>query len=290
MAANTGELVGNLPGVPAGLPCSAVAVSPNFQADASVFAGIPGGLLRSGDGGNTWVVTALPLPAPFISALAISPDYETDGLVFAATLEDGVFRTQDRGASWQAWNFGLFDLSALCIAVSPTFAQDRTVYLGTETGLFYSRNGGRAWRETRFPTQFAPVLSLAISPQVAHDGKLFAGTELSGLFYSDNGGQSWQRILDDEAINTLLLSPTFPTPPDLLAVSNEAVWLSQDGGQSWARRTPDGDLTAEFTAAAAPFGLTPESLLLGLADGRSPESIMSHSPIPIRLQNLMGQP
>jgi photosystem II stability/assembly factor-like uncharacterized protein len=261
--------VGDIPGAPVGVAVTAVAVSPNFHSDGRVFAGLHGGILLSTDGGTTWKVVDLPPPPPLISALAVSPDYENDRIVFAATLEDGVFRSHDGGVTWQAWNFGLFDLSVLSIAVSPTFARDRTVFVGTETGIFCSKNGGRAWREMGFPTNFAPVQSLAASPQSSRKGSLFAGTESFGLMYSDDQGQSWRRLLDSEAINTILLALDFHSTADVLALSYDTVWLSHDGGQSWSNRNPDANFSAGFTTAAAPSGFAPEQpLLLGLADGQ----------------------
>jgi photosystem II stability/assembly factor-like uncharacterized protein len=184
-------------------------------------------------------------------------------------LEDGIFRSHDRGETWQPWNFGLFDLNTLSIAVSPGFAHDRTVYVGTETGIFCSQNGGRAWQETGFPTDFAPVLSLAMSPKFAQDGILFAGTEAAGVFYSDNRGQTWQHILHGGAINAILLSPDFPEEANVMVVSNDVLQHSCDGGKSWSKRNPGGNPDAEFTTAIAPIGFAPEpKLLLGLSNGQ----------------------
>jgi photosystem II stability/assembly factor-like uncharacterized protein len=263
------QLLGNLPGAATPVLASAVAVSPHFQFDATVFAGVPGGVMWSIDGGDTWAVNPMASPPPFVSALAISPNYELDGTVFAATLEDGVFRSENRGITWKAWNFGLFDVNILSMAISQAFIQDKTVYVGTETGIFFSANGGHAWRETGFPTDFAPVLSLALSPQFARDGILFAGTESSGVFYSDNRGQTWQQILECGTVNAVLLAHTFPETPDMLVLSNDTLWRSGDGGKSWANWKPDEKVDADFTAAVAPDGVAQESkLLLGLSNGQ----------------------
>jgi photosystem II stability/assembly factor-like uncharacterized protein len=260
----TWTVIGDIPGVRVELLASAVAVSPTFSSDGTVFAGIPGGILRSTDSGDHWAIITLPSPPPFVSALVVSPNYDHDGMVFATTLEDGIFRSHDWGETWHSWNFGLFDLHVLSIAVSPTFAQDRILYIGTETGIFCSKNGGLAWRETDFPTEFAPVLSLATQGEV-----LFAGTEPAGLFSSTNKGQYWQKILEVEAINAILLSPTFPDTPDMLVVSNDNIWLSRDGGQSWSNQTPNKDFGAEFTSALAPVGFESGApLMLGLANGQ----------------------
>ncbi|MEM7115298.1 MAG: hypothetical protein AAF614_22850 [Chloroflexota bacterium] len=40
------------------------------------------------------------------------------------------------GASWTAWNFGLYDTSVNAIAVSPSFAKDKTIWIGTESNVF----------------------------------------------------------------------------------------------------------------------------------------------------------
>jgi photosystem II stability/assembly factor-like uncharacterized protein len=264
------QKIRDIPGASDGLPVTAIAVSPGFRSsDGTVFAAVPGGILRSSDGGNRWELVALSSPAPVVSVFAMSPNFEADGVILAATLEDGIFRSDDRGATWQAWNIGLFDLSVWSIALSPAFAHDRTVYAGVESGIFCSRNGGRAWQETGFPDEHAPVLSLALSPRFAHDGVLFAVTDSGGLFYSEDCGQTWQQKLDSKAINTILLSPDFSNTPEILAVSSDKLWLSHDGGKTWANRDHDRGPGVGYTTAVAPYGLVLEGkLLLGLSDGQ----------------------
>ena len=46
------------------LPATAVALSPDFENDHTVFAGAPGGVLHSVDEGKTWYVAMLPSPPP----------------------------------------------------------------------------------------------------------------------------------------------------------------------------------------------------------------------------------
>ena len=116
------------------LATPAVAVSPAFLSDRTVFAGVNGAILRSLDGGATWQYAALRTPPPVVTCLAVSPNYEEDGIAFAGALQDGVFRTADRGGRWASWNFGLIDLGVLCLALSPAFGRDDTLFAGTETG------------------------------------------------------------------------------------------------------------------------------------------------------------
>ena len=256
----------------ADLATAAVLVSPTYESDQAVFAGVGGGILRSFDGGQSWLVATLPSPPPFVLSLIVSPNFERDGVLLAGTMEDGVFRSADRGSSWHAWNFGLLDLNVLCLAISPDFANDETLFVGTDSGIFRSTNGGRAWREVGFSFDLAPVLSLAISPAFGSDGVLFAGTEEHGLFQSADGGQSWQQIGGDQVagpVNNILLSAEFPAKPEILILSGDGLLVSRDGGQSWSAWPTDLPVEAVITAVLAPQGLeTGAPLLVGLADGR----------------------
>jgi photosystem II stability/assembly factor-like uncharacterized protein len=250
----------------------AVALSPDFAADRCVFAGAPGGVLRSLDGGQAWQMAALATPPPFVTALAVSPAFARDGMLFAATLEDGVFCSTDRGSRWAAWNFGLLDLAVLTLAISPAFAEDETLFAGTETGVFRSTNGGRAWREVAFPTELAPVLALAISPGFAEDGVLFAGTEEHGLWRSDDRGQTWAGVgkgMLGGATQAILLAPDFLQAPTVVVLAGDAICTSADGGNGWLGRPVGAGPDQTATTMVAPLGLDAEGpLLVGFADGQ----------------------
>jgi photosystem II stability/assembly factor-like uncharacterized protein len=253
------------------LPTMAVAVSPDFAVDRTVFVGVPGGILRSFDGGEKWDVVQLPSPPPVISTLVVSPDYARDGILLASTIEDGVFSSSNRGGHWVAWNFGLLDLNTICMDISSDFSRDETLYVGTDSGIFRSTNGGRAWREVDFDLELAPVLSLALSPAYSEDGILFAGTESQGLFRSEDRGRNWVRLgkeVVDEAINGIFLSPEFPAKAEALAMLSERLIISRDGGQSWTQWESPVEFGASLACVAAPQGLDPGApLLVGLVDG-----------------------
>jgi photosystem II stability/assembly factor-like uncharacterized protein len=257
------------------LPTMVVAVSPNFTSDRRVFAGVAGGVMRSVDAGQTWEGVLLPEPPPIVSALAVSPGFDRDAILLAGTLEDGVFRSADRGGRWARWNFGLLDLQVYCMALSPGFADDETVFVGTETGIFRSTNGGRAWREVDFSIELAPVLSLAISPDFTNEeedersGVLFAGTESNGLYLSEDRGRTWKRLGEDiitEPVNGILLSPGVSST--ILVALSDRLLVSRDGGESWSDWGTGATLEAGITCVAAPLGLDEGApVLVGLSEG-----------------------
>jgi photosystem II stability/assembly factor-like uncharacterized protein len=162
-------------------------------------------------------------------------------MVLAGTLEDGLFRSEDRGGTWFPANFGLLDLHVLSLA--HVVDGERRVFLaGTETGVFRSTNGGRAWRETDFAMDYGPVLCLAAGPAQT----VYAGTESAGLLVSTDAGKTWTpaRIGLDGAVNQVVVGAGA-----LLILHDDALLVSRDGGawEPWTEALGGG-----VTAVAAP--------------------------------------
>lgn len=253
-----------------------VTLSPEFEADPTIFVGAEGGVLKSADGGQDWKFIPLPPPASLVTAVCVSPNFGQDGFAIASTLEDGVFRSVDRGESWNAWNINLLDHHVLCMAISPGFSEDETIFIGTETGLFTSTNRGRSWQAVNLlpvedPMRSVRVLSLAVSPNIAGQHIWLAGTESQGLWLLAEENQSWRRLgrkAVRRPVNGIVLSPFYPTQPDLLVVHGTALLYSRDRGESWSAWPGKRLEQARIAFALAPQGLNPDlSLLLGLTDG-----------------------
>ncbi|MCB0197718.1 MAG: hypothetical protein KDJ65_37585, partial [Anaerolineae bacterium] len=89
------------------LPASAVALSPNFETDQTLFVGLmapgqTGGLYKSTDGGQSWQAAMNGLRDVWIKALYISPNFSQDNLIFADTVYGGLHQSLDGGQSWTA--------------------------------------------------------------------------------------------------------------------------------------------------------------------------------------------
>lgn len=220
-----------------------------------VFAGIEGKILRSLNTGETWEAADLDSPAPQVAALAVSPNFSKDGTVLAATVQDGIFRSSDRGVSWTGWNFGLFDPNINALA----FADSQIIFAGTQSGLFRSVNAGRSWRDLDFPVDRAPVLCLAVN----RDGTIYAGTETKGLYISCDEGKTWEQLVDG-----LVEQIHRDAQGKLLILKDGELLRSENGGDSWQAARPGFEPASDISALTAPLGLDPANpLLVGLSNG-----------------------
>jgi ligand-binding sensor domain-containing protein len=152
-----------------------------------------GGVLSSVDGKHR---QAIPFRKPFptLSAIAASPNFAHNQTLFTASLQDGLFRSEDAGKTWTAWNIGLLDLRVLSLCVT----QADEVYASTETGLYLSKTSGRSWKALALPFAHDAILSLLR----VNEG-LFVGTEHQGLYLYKDG--LWEKLEPPKgAINKLL--------------------------------------------------------------------------------------
>lgn len=192
------------------------------------FATESGRLYHSANGGEQWRDVNGWSGLGLITAIALSPDYAQDSTLFVAT-QDGPFRSQDGGASWESAVFGLIDMEVLCIAIDPHFAQTETLWIGTANGgLYKSRNGGRSWRDAGDGLPDEAVLSLhAVARE--EGVVLFAGTEMEGIFSSTDGGASWRQAIDEFDVNALAVR----ADGLVLAGTDAGIIISHDWGVNW---------------------------------------------------------
>jgi photosystem II stability/assembly factor-like uncharacterized protein len=194
-----------------------------------------GRLYRSEDGGAHWREVEAWSGLGVITELALSPAYAQDRSIFAATT-DGMFRSQDDGATWESSTFGLLDTEILCMACAPDFAESETLWIGSSLGgLYRSRNAARAWRESGVGLPDAAVQCLLASPTYTADQTLFAGMEQFGVYKSTDRGATWQSAsadLANQSINSLVA--TDQSGRVLLAGTDAGIYRSADGGAHWA--------------------------------------------------------
>jgi photosystem II stability/assembly factor-like uncharacterized protein len=221
---------------------AALAMSPGYSTDLTVFAGLRGhGVYRSTDGGSTWQPSGL--SDQVIVDLVLSPNFTTDHTLFAATGLGSsgyvVYRSTDGGATWQppyAMPYGSGFKPLISLSISPNYGNDHTLYaLGTtemykstDGGLVYSRMTG--WYATHHVTE------LEFSPAFATDHTMFAAVEGGGIVKSVNSGGTWLATSFDVnfTFTALAVSPNYPNDLTVAAIDSfdGQLLISTDGGAS----------------------------------------------------------
>jgi photosystem II stability/assembly factor-like uncharacterized protein len=183
-----------------------------------------GGVLRSTNGGATFVAVNNGLGGSIITGLAIAPN--SSNVVYANTQFDGFYKTIDGGAHWTGGNWGGFTLLA-----DP--ANPGTLY--SASGPFdyvqKSTDGGNTWSYAADGLGEASVSALAMDP---HNSKvLYAGGSGQALFKSTDGAATWTPITINTNITALLVDP-----------DNSKVIYAGTDGHGVYKSTNDGRLFA----------------------------------------------
>ena len=191
-----------------------------FSRADTIVAGADTSVSLSTDGGASWT-TSRKVAA---GVQAVTAVLFRNGRVFAGTFGQGVFVSDDRGATWQAFNQGLtggfadsqLDLSGLVVLGD-------TVYAATEGAGVYARNlgaGGGGW--FHFGEEFEPNQSSNVTALAIGGPHLLACAGSNGtVMIRDPGDPDWTL---SELANVRLLPGATPLA---------AAWT----GASWAVAT-----------------------------------------------------
>jgi len=179
-----------------------VALPPAYPADGTRFAG-GSGFWRLPPGAEIWQLAATELLTDTrITSLAISPNYATDQTLFATAAQstkpddstnNGIYRSTDGAVTWMRLVVGLPPADAAhppkCVAFSPDYATDQTVYALTETQLYRSRDGGDRWTAIDTPPVVTPLRDVA----GGLDGSVFTGGKVGVQRYTTT---AWDILAD----------------------------------------------------------------------------------------------
>lgn len=150
--------------------------------------------LAANAGRNAW--TTHDVSAGEIKTIAVHP--QDARMVYAGGL-CGVFKSVDRGVSWESRNVGLAELTEVSgtfervsIIVVDPIAVD-TAYVGTPVGIFKTSDGAESWQPMSAGLSRLEVLSLAVDASAA--GTVYAGG-FAGVATTTDGGASWTSMND----------------------------------------------------------------------------------------------
>lgn len=124
-----------------------LAISPAFAEDETLFGGTDTGLFISSNGGRAWRETSLPAHAAPILSLAVSPGYAEDGVVFAGTEATGIWRSSDRGETWERLGEEWLTGAVNAIVLAADFAANPQVLAVLDAGARWSADGGHTWSD-----------------------------------------------------------------------------------------------------------------------------------------------
>ncbi len=177
------------------------------------------------------------------TVIAFSPDYIRDQTLFVALEGQGLFRSTDRGLTWESIGQGMTDFEVTALVMPGDFSESRRLYAGTwGGGVFTSNDGGSTWTPVNEGVESLEITSLVLSPDFVVDETLFAATSVSKMFTSVNGGATWtkagkiprkQSDQTDVHYRTIGISPNYSADRTLFLCTFEGLWKSVDGGERW---------------------------------------------------------
>jgi xyloglucan-specific exo-beta-1,4-glucanase len=250
-------------------------VSP-FDSNLLFFGSRQNGLWRSLDAGIHWHrLDEFPQPLDnSIGVLAIAFDPQRKDLVYASIYEDGVYKSPDRGETWQKL------VASPAKVMQMKVARDGILYATNSESPQVSKYLEGQWVDIT-PTGFVHQIfnGLSLHPQDTDTLIISEGEKgQAGIYYSENGGKNW--VKKKASLNNTipwLADEFFNDHPSAIAfdsVNPQRVWLTDWFGVwrtdkineqtlKWTNQVTGIEQTVVFTLTSPPKGTI---LLSGIAD------------------------
>jgi photosystem II stability/assembly factor-like uncharacterized protein len=188
--------------------------------DGTIYAGTIRGILRSDNGGSSWV--AFSVADRTLSIKSVQAD---ETALYAATPE-GVYKSEDRGESWEWASAGMttFDVDMVFVASNGDLFAGTSPIVGGCT-LFRTRSRGRFW--TCVQPQTDPIRAGGMTEDA--QGRLYFGG-YRFVYRSDDEGSTW---IPTATTTTTVHSLTTRGSTVLAGTFGRGILLSGDRGRSW---------------------------------------------------------
>jgi photosystem II stability/assembly factor-like uncharacterized protein len=193
-----------------------------------------GDIFKSKDGGKSWSKLAA-MRGKSVRALELAP---SDPKILVAGALDGVWRSTDRGDSWQRISpAGHADIKNIeSIAIDPRDAN--VIYAGTWHLPWKTADGGASWKNIKNGViDDSDVFSIIIDH--ANPATVFASA-CSGIYRSETSGDLFRKItgIPSTARRTRVLMQDPVNPSVVYAGTTEGLWKSTDNGKTYTMVTP----------------------------------------------------
>ncbi|MDQ6681520.1 MAG: YCF48-related protein [Pseudomonadota bacterium] len=206
----------------------AVAAAAPASRPALYVAGHGAGVLRSDDGGQSWVERNDGLPGTDVAALTAHADRPETVYVYVKA--HGIYRSEDAGRHWRLMDAGprggittfihsnmpgsmqsgwffvggaqgvrramdcfcswrdAGELGRAVGALAYDPHRPSEIYAAPKTGLLFSRDGGETWSEIDAPA--SAIDALTVTPR----GEIYAASQGGGLYVRDTATTPWKRL------------------------------------------------------------------------------------------------
>lgn len=236
-----------LPATPAGqipLDSSVRSIAVDPRSPAIVYAAASSqGLMKSSDGGQTWVPVLTPdSGAAGITWVAVDP--LAPSTVYASGYSAGGlrgYRSDDAGTNW-------INLPAPAGRITPDASKPGTIYGSTDSNLVRSQDRGASWTDLTAPPSCG--YGLLVSDPVVPPN-LYALCD-GAMYRSRDQGQTWTalQVPADQYSNFVAVAADAALPLVYVENVDGRVFRSGNGGDSWTQ-VIGASLTAEPVIAAA---------------------------------------
>ncbi len=227
------------------------------------------GIYRSPDGGKTWEHRGLD-DSLYISRIRVHPR-DADTLWVAAagshrpdSLEKGIFRSHDGGATWTralAIEEDGHQVGAADVVIDPRdpdvlYASTWDRHGGDGSGIYKSTDGGDEWTRLEgglptgrmdrigldiFHSNADVIVASILLPYPDADGRDSYSSNYNTVWRSDDAGATWRLLSPDRSDYNLKGASRFgqiridPNDDDRIYVLNTGVQGTPDGGATWQK-------------------------------------------------------
>jgi ligand-binding sensor domain-containing protein len=195
------------------ISCLANGSGSNLFAGKFVRSGGNPGIILSSDNGATWNIVGLR------KFDILSLDYSAKGILYAGTIQNGLYRSTNNGLFWDSLGPSNETISSLLNL------QDKEIFVGSyNNGVLKTTNNGISW--VNIGLQSSRVNALATDSS----GNIFAGT-LDGLFILKKNSTTWNKI---SGINSTINSIVVDSGKNIIVgTEGLGVLLSTNSGNNW---------------------------------------------------------
>ena len=160
-----------------------------------------------------------------VEASGAAIEQHPDTLFCATVIGNGVYKTEDGGATWVGMEIDSNLTRVQALALAPD--DPNILYAGGLRGIDKTEDGGNSWSHLSLSRD---VYALAVDP--TNSDVVYAGTSYGGVFQSTDGGLSWNTQISGTGF---MLSSSFFLDEDRGWVTglNGQILRTTDGGNNW---------------------------------------------------------